>query len=201
MDPFLLFFNTLIKVDDATIKLVEDHCRVVTIPRKKIVLHEGDLANRVYFVVSGKARSFYTDFSGKTTTWLFHFNVPESHIKNLFLVDYKGFVSNQPSQISIETLTEVRAILFTREQTDFLIEHSAIFERGMRRISDASFTRVYDRIYTLLTMSADQRYKKLLKEEPHLLQLFSNNDIASYLGVAPQSLSRIKAIHAHGKHH
>lgn len=200
MDAFQQYFNTLVTLDDATAGLIGDHCREVMIPRKEIILHEGGPANRVYFVVSGKAHSFYTDYSGKTTTWLFHFNEPESHVKNLFLADYKGFITNQPSQISFETLTEVRAILFTREQIDFLIEHSAIFERGMRKISEASFIRVYDRIYTLLTMSAALRYKKLVEEEPHLLQLFSNNDIASYLGVAPQSLSRIKATHAHRTH-
>lgn len=58
----------------------------------------------------------------------------------------------------------------------------------------SAFLHTYDRVFTLLTMTATERYNKLLKEEPQLLQMFSNYYIASYLGIAPQSLSRIRGM-------
>ncbi len=176
----------------ALIELLAANSKLVNIPKKEFILKEGDSCNVVYYILSGKARSFYTDYTGKTTTWLFHFNAPESNIKNLFLVDYKSFLSNLRSSISIETLTDVQAIKITREQNEFLIEHSSVFERWIRKLNEKAFIYTYDRVFTMLMMDATQRYHKLLEEEPHLIQMFSNYHIASYLGVAPQSLSRIR---------
>lgn len=84
--------------------------------------------------------------------------------------------------------------MFTKEQVDYLIANLFIYERWMRKLNENAYIHTYDRVFTLLTMTASQRYEKLLKEEAHLLQMFSNYYIASYLGIAPQSLSRIRGI-------
>ncbi|WP_110057534.1 Crp/Fnr family transcriptional regulator [Chitinophaga sp. S165] len=98
----------------------------------------------------------------------------------------------------IETLTDVQAIKITREQNEFLIEHSAVFERWIRKLNEKAFIYTYDRVFTMLMMDATQRSHKLLEEEPHLIQMFSNYHIASYLGIAPQSLGRIRT---HGQYY
>jgi CRP-like cAMP-binding protein len=87
----------------------------------------------------------------------------------------------------------VKVLVFSRQQVTYLIEHSHSYERWMRRLNENAFMHMYDRAFVLLTMTATDRYKKLLKEEAHLLQMFSNYYIASYLGIAPQSLSRIRS--------
>jgi CRP-like cAMP-binding protein len=106
-----------------------------------------------------------------------------------------AFLINRPSSIAIETLSEVTAIVISKEATDYLIEKSSKYESWMRKLNESSYFHMYDRAFTLLTMSATERYQKLLKNEPHLLQMFSNYYIASYLGIAPQSLSRIRSQH------
>jgi CRP-like cAMP-binding protein len=128
-----------------------------------------------------------------TVTWAFLFNNKESATRNLFAVDYRGFLTNKPSNISIETLSEVSALVFTKEAVNNLIEKSFKFERWMRKLNESAYLHMNDRAFTLLTMSATDRYHKLINEEPHLLQMFSNYYIASYLGIAPQSLSRIRS--------
>ncbi|KAA2238529.1 Crp/Fnr family transcriptional regulator [Chitinophaga agrisoli] len=190
--PFFDVMGRFVKLDESVMELVAANTREVTFSKKELVLEEGVNSNKAYFIVSGKARSYYTDYTGKTTTWLFHFNTPESNLKNLFLVDYKSYLSEQLSSITIETLTDVKAILFTREAVSSMIESSLLFERWMRKLNERSFIYTYDRVFAMLTMSAADRYEKLLKDEPHLLQMFSNHYIASYLGIAPQSLSRIR---------
>jgi hypothetical protein len=141
---------------------------------------------------SGQARSYYIDSSGKTTTWLFHFNEPFSNAKNLFINDYRSFLTNTPGTLTIETLTEVKAILWNRSTFDYLYKHIPVFEEWMRKMNEKFFIVIYDRVFTLLTMSAPDRYAKMLRDEPHLMQMFSNFYLASYLNIAPQSLSRIK---------
>ena len=194
-EPFFEYMRKYVDLDADTMQLIADNTGVVTFPQKHIVFQEGSTSDKVFFMVSGLARSFYTDFSGKTITWSFYFNSPESISKNLFAVDYRAFLKEQPSSVAVETLTEVKALTFSKAQVSFLIDTSHTYERWMRKLNENAFMHMYDRAFTLLTMDATERYNKLLKEEPCLLQMFSNYYIASYLGIAPQSLSRIRSQH------
>jgi hypothetical protein len=82
--------------------------------------------------------------------------------------------------------------VFTKEAVTYLLENSLKYEIWMRKLNENAYVHMYDRAFTLLTMSATERYQKLIKKEPHLIQMFSNYYIASYLGIAPQSLRRIR---------
>lgn len=192
-EPFFHYMRRYVTLDTATMELVAANCRGVQYPKKQIIIEEGSKCDKVHFIVSGEARSYYTDFTGKTITWSFHFNTPDSISKNLFAFDYRGFLDNKPSSVAVETLSDVTLLIFTKEQVDHLIEHSFIVERWMRKLNESAFLHMYDRAFTLLTMTATDRYNKLVQNEPHLIQMFSSYYIASYLGIAPQSLSRIRS--------
>jgi CRP-like cAMP-binding protein len=194
-EPFFEYMRKYVDLDADTMQLIASYMNEVTFPQKHIILVEGGSCNKIYFIVSGTARSYYTDISGMTITWSFHFNNNASITKNLFAVDYRAFLKNQPSSIAIETLSEVSALVLTQEAINYLIEKSFIFERWTRKSNETSYLHMYDRAFTLLTMTATERYHKLLSDEPHLMQMFSNYYIASYLGIAPQSLSRIRSQH------
>jgi CRP-like cAMP-binding protein len=194
-EPFYNYMRQFVELDIDTMQLIADHTSAVTLPEKHLLLLEGNPCDKIYFIVSGLGRSYYTDFSGKTITWNFYFNTPESTSKNLFATDYRAFLSNKLSSIAVEALTEVQALLFTKKEVNYLIEKSFTYERWLRKLNETAFMNMYDRAFTLLTMAAADRYEKLVKEESHLLQMFSNYYIASYLGIAPQSLSRIRSQH------
>jgi CRP-like cAMP-binding protein len=190
---FFEYMGRSVPLDREAMQIIADHSKPASFEKGQILLREGEVCDKVYFVVSGKARSYYTDLDGKTLTWSFHFNHPAGITRNIFAVDYRSFLTGEPSLVTIETLTLVEALLFTRQETTYLIEHLFVFERWMRRLNERAFAYMYDRAFTLLTKDARARYMKMLEEEPHLLQLFSNYYVASYLGVAPQSLSRIRS--------
>src|SRR4051812_26793202 len=112
-EPFLDYMRGFVELDAHAIEMIAANAKEVILPKKHTILYEGHHSDKVHFMVSGEARSFYTDFTGKTITWSFHFNTPKSISKNLFAVDYRSFLSNENSSISIETLTEVKALVFT----------------------------------------------------------------------------------------
>jgi len=194
-EPFFKYMREYVNLDSDTMELIAAHAGEVTFHPKHIILREGDKCDKVHFVVSGSGRSYYTDFSGKTITWSFMFNNGDSATRNLFAVDYRSFLSGLPSVLTIETFSELKALIFSRASVTYLIENSLIYERWMRKLNEVAYRYMFDRAFTLLTMSAKDRYQKLLKEEPYLLQMFSNYYIASFLGIAPQSLSRIRTQH------
>ena len=194
-EPFFEYIRNFAELDSETMQLVASQLSEITFPQKHIIFSEGSICNKTYFMISGTARSYYTDFSGITVTWAFHFNSDPSVIRNVFVTDYRAFLTNQPASISIETLSEMHALVFTKDAVNYLTEKSLQYEIWMRKLNEKAYVTMFDRAFTLLTMSATERHNKLLNDEPHLIQMFSNYYIASYLGIAPQSLSRIRSQH------
>ena len=194
-EPYFEFVGKYVELDSEVKQSIASQVSEVTFPEKHVILSEGGISNKVYFMLSGAARSYYIDPSGVTVTWSFHFNNNRSLIRNVFVTDYRAFLTNKPSSIAIETLGEVTALVFTKEAVNYLMEKSLQYEVWMRKLNEMAYVSMYDRAFSLLTMSASERYHKLLNEEPHLMQMFSNYYIASYLGIAPQSLSRIRTQH------
>jgi len=190
--PFFEYVAKEMTINTAAMEAILKHCSLVHFRKGESILDLGFESRYIYFVLKGECISYFTDYNGKKTTWFFHFNSPDSLVKNIFAVDYKSFLSREPSTISIEALSDMTAIRFSREDVFFLTNRTGILERWIRIINEKAFMMIYDRLSTLLTLSASDRYKKFLSEEPYLLNMFSNYYIASYLNVAPQSLSRIR---------
>jgi CRP-like cAMP-binding protein len=190
--PFLDFMQKDVDLDKGLADLIGQHCRPVKFGKGRLLLNAGDICRNIYFITEGEAISYFNSYQGKKITWRFHFNGPGSSARNAPAKDYRSFLTGEPAMVSIETITEVKAIQFSKTDFNYLMKHSVVFESWIRKINERAFSVAYERVFNLLTMSATDRYAKFLKEEAHLLDMFSNYYIASYLGIAPQSLSRIR---------
>ena len=192
--PFVDLVSNDVLLDEETKILINDNCRPVKIAKGELLLNAGEVCRDIYFMVKGRAISYFTDYDGKTTTWFFHHNLPNAPVKNLFAVDYRSFLSGAPSGISIQAISDIDALKFSKEAVGLLVERSGSFAVWMQRLHEQSLIVAYDRIATLLTLSATERYQKFLQDEPYLLDMFSNYHIATYLNITPQSLSRIRRL-------
>ena len=118
-ESFFEYMRKLVELDSKTIQLVTSQISEITFPKRHIILSEEGAGSKRYLIVSDTARSYYTDFSGMTVTWSFHFNNEASINRNLWLVDYRAFLTGKPSSIAIEALSEVSALLFTKEAVNY----------------------------------------------------------------------------------
>jgi len=191
-DTLLKYIRKIVSLDDSAAEVILDNCRDVLIPKGHIIFNEGEVARYAYFIVSGKARSYYTDDAGRTITWSFHFNEVQSDFRNLFIVDYKSLLTQTPGTMSVEALTDIRATRIGQRAPDSQSAHLPVLEKCFQKLNEYFFSKAYDRFFNLLTLSATDRYNKLLKNESYLLQMFNDKYLASYIGVEPQSLSRIR---------
>jgi CRP/FNR family transcriptional regulator, anaerobic regulatory protein len=190
--PLLDYIRKMVSLDESAAELILGSCSDVLIPKGHLIFTEGEIAKYAYFIISGKARSYYTDDAGRTITWSFHFNEIQSDLRNLFIVDYKSLLTQTPGTMSIEALTDISAIRIGQRELDAPFVHLPALEKCLFKLNEYFFSMAYDRFFNLLTMSATDRYHKLLKNEPYLLQMFNDKYLASYIGVEPQSLSRIR---------
>jgi len=160
---------------------------------KNVHFHShGQPCSEIMFLTDGIARSYVIDSSGRDYTSNFHFNDPASSIKNVFVTDYASVVRNEKSKVYFETLTEIEVISFPVSRAKELYETNTNWSRIGRIIAEEAYYATQQRAFSLLTMTATERYEQLTNNMPSTISLIPELYIASYLGITPQSLSRIK---------
>jgi CRP-like cAMP-binding protein len=193
MEKFLLFLKNFIDLSENNLTLIKSTVKVKRFFKGEFLLKAGSVCDRILFLASGTARTYYTDFSGKTFTWYFHFNDSDSRFKNLLALDYESFITQQPTRLNIEVLSDAECVIIPYTQAMLLQQQYYDFEKLSRLLSEQAYIATHSRAMSLLVLSAAERYQQLLAEEPYLLNKFANHQIASYLGITPQSLSRIRS--------
>lgn len=151
---------------------------------KDHVLKEADTTERyLYFMVQGSAGVFLWKEN--------NFVCLDFAFENHFFGDYMSILTGRPNPLHIMTLEPCTVLQILRE--DFL--NLGKEEKGsylMRMAAESSFMAKQQQQIDLLTKTAEQRYHDLLKHDPHIVQRVAQKHLASYLGITPQSLSRIR---------
>lgn len=184
--------NQFVCLSEENRMVMESKLRTKQYVKGELMLLQGNICDKIIFIVKGRSRSYYTDFTGKTFTWYFHFNDHHSRFENFFAIDYQSFLTQTPSKLNVEALTDIEAIVIDYKEAIPLTSLHVDFEKQSKLVTEQAYIATHNRSLSLLTLSASQRYEQLLAEEPYLLHKFASHYIASYLGVTPQSLSRIK---------
>lgn len=192
MNPFVNFISHFVSLPEIDSNLLENELIYKKFKAGETILQEGSICKNILFVVSGKARSFFINHEGQDYTWNFYFNDKDSKFENYFLVDYNSFLVQKPTFLSFQTLEDAEVIMLSYDSIQKLTSNSLVLEKVASKMSENAYQIVHERAFTLLTLNAKERYLQLLKEEPYLLDKFQHYLIASYLGVAPQSLSRLR---------
>ena len=152
----------------------------------------GDVCNRLYFINSGLARAYMINQDGKDYTWCIFFNDKNSDMSNLFVVDYESFVNKKESRLSIEALEDCELVYLSRDNLNFLYDNFKIGEHFGRLMSQEAYSILHNRMIDMQLKSAKERFEDFMRDTPYLLDKVPQYHIASYLGMTPQYLSRLK---------
>lgn len=154
------------------------------VPAKTILLEEGQVSKTMFFVEKGCLRTWINNDGKQITTQFFFEGDSVSSIES--------FRTNQPSLYSIETIEP--CILQTISQRDFqkALDTSPDLKK---KLEERLFNRLFQSqqiLYSFLKNSPQKRYEELIKRHPQIVQRVPQHYIASYLGITPVSLSRIR---------
>lgn len=174
---------------DKDTELCQQYFEPVLFPRNHIVEEEGKIPKYLYFVLSGFVRLFhYNDKGDEVTT---HINCPPG-----FITSYFNFINQTTSNENLECITDCELLRITKENLDSLTRQSTAFKDFSILVFQQSLAYNENRSKELATLTAEQRYHKLIDNYPHILYNVPLQYIASFLGMNPKSLSRIrKEIH------
>ncbi len=157
-----------------------------------IILHQGDVCGELLFITEGLARGYIINEDGKDFTWSIFFNEPDAHMTNLFLVEYDSFLRQTPSSIHIEALERCVALGVSYDDVQSFYKHLKKGERFGRLMAEDAYLYTHQFIIRRQTRNAAQRFADFMETTPHLLDKVPQYHIASFLGITPQHLSRLK---------
>ncbi|SEI95303.1 cAMP-binding domain of CRP or a regulatory subunit of cAMP-dependent protein kinases [Dyadobacter koreensis] len=145
---------------------------------------EGQVENYIFFILRGATRNYFSK-DGKEFTVGFHF-------ENEFVSAYYSLITREPSPFSIEVIDPVQAFVVPQKFLISFYDQYKSGERIGRLIAEKQYIQRIRREMDLLSLTAEQRYTNLLKQNPTLVQSISVKHLSSFLGIQPESLSRIR---------
>jgi len=154
--------------------------------RKGDILFRGDrICNQLGCIVSGALRTYCVNDMGEEISFLLQ-------VDRDFFGDYESFIMQKKSMFIIEAIVDTEVFIFEKERLDRLIDSDIFWTRFSRTIADICFLEAKRRIEDLLFYSPEQRYSMLLSKCPEVIRKIPLKYISTYLGITPQSLSRIR---------
>jgi len=159
----------------------------INLKKDEFFLRAGEIPRNIGFNYSGLLRLYYIDNSGKDITK--HFCTEGSAA-----VSYSSFILREPSRFSIQALED--SIVFTLSYENYLklLASHVCWQNAARKLSEIILILKEKRESELLLLDAHERYRIFLADFPTLSNRIPQYYIASYLNIAPESLSRIKAV-------
>ena len=148
------------------------------------VVEEGKVAKYLGFVESGMFQYYVMVDGEEKTTYI--------NIENTFLASVSSFVRQQPAQENIRALTDGRLSLISRANLKKLVADIPGFKDFYIALLEYTVCGIDASRHDLIVLSGEERYAKMLREEPHLLHQIPLQYLASMLGVTPRHLSRIR---------
>lgn len=186
MHRFRIYIEQIAKVSDADWDLFSSCLFQQEFSKKQLILKAGQVENHISFIEEGIIRVFIPkEDPEKEITFGFSF-------KYEFISAYDSFLSRQASQYQLETLSDCIVWSISYEDLQKVYQKTEIGNLIGRLMAERLFLIKSNREQSLLNESAEERYLNLFHKRPELFERIPLKYIASYIGITPQALSRIR---------
>ncbi len=155
-------------------------------PKKTYLLQEGEVCNFEAYINKGCVRTFYIDENGFEVTLMFS-------IEDWWIGDITSFYEQTPSNLFIETLEDSELLMFNPVTKEMLLAEIPKFERVFRLMVQRSLAATLSRLINTISMPAQEKYLDFIRRYPTIPQRVPQHYIASFLGISPEFLSKVRA--------
>lgn len=150
-----------------------------------LILKSGEMVKKTYFIIDGCVRSYLTDQAGKEHTIQFA-------TENWWISDFRAYFSKKAASLNIECIANAHVIEMNWSDLDWIYKRFPSIETFQKGNLEKHLISLNTRIQSQLELGAEERYLKFILDYPKVAEYAQNKHIASYLGISPQSLSRLK---------
>jgi len=182
------FISNWIKPSDEDLELLHSKLVIENYGKGDVLIKQGQICRSLKFVISGVYRVYQLN-NGKEITSYFNY---ES--RNPFIASFVSLLKAQPSNEIIECIVPGKVLSIKYSYWTTLYNISQSFNTFGRLMAEFNYILAIERIESLQYLSASDRYEKFIKLYPDLLNMIPHHYISSYLGITPESLSRIRKV-------
>ncbi|CAN1508780.1 Crp cAMP-binding proteins - catabolite gene activator and regulatory subunit of cAMP-dependent protein kinases [Spirosomataceae bacterium] len=178
-------FEEILPLTDHEKVLIESKISFQKIKRKSLVLKEGKVCKLYTYIQSGCFRMYGIDDKG------FSHNI-QFAAEGDWIADIGSFYTQTASKLNIEAIEDCEIYQINQPDLYWLLENLPKVNRMFKVISENNFVEIQNRVLQNFSSTAEQRYLSFLEQYPHLSNRLPNTQIASYLGITPEFLSKIR---------
>lgn len=185
-EPLAKYILKKVKMSEEELTLILSYFKPRTVKKKEILLREGGLSNKMYFVVKGCLRIYFIKDVGSQVTRRIIFENDSS-------ASMVSFITQNPSNEYIEAVMDSELLYMNRKDFYHLVESLPVWEKFYRHQLEYAYVVNTNRLMSFITNDATERYLLLLKENPEIIKRLPNRLVANYLNITQEGLSRLKS--------
>lgn len=174
-----------VNIQEKDLELMKKFYKLRKVSKKDFFLREGSTNFNQGFVVDGTLRVFYTDAKGNEHVLYFAF-------ADWWVGDLSAFHFDDAATLNVQALEESYILEISKEDLEYLFDQIPALERLFRVMAQRTLAVLQKRFLMTVSAHAEERYQELLQRHPGIEQIVAQHQIASYLGILPESLSRMK---------
>lgn len=176
--------SSIVNIDDYDADIIIKNFEPISYSKRKILVKENSVARYMYFINSGYLRTYYVKDGIEITN---HINCPFG-----FITTFGSYLTETPSYEYLECITDADLLMISKEKLEALFQHSQKWAEAGRIINEQVVLYNEQRTRDLVSKTAEERYVQLMEQHPDYIQNVPLQYIASFIGVKPESLSRIR---------
>jgi len=181
----IAYFSNIFPLDKEAAEAAKHLFRLRNYKRKGLLLQEGDVCRFYTFVISGCFKLYAVDANGVEHNLQFA-------LENQWIADFNSFYDQNPSKLYIEAVEPCTVLQIEHDDLLYLYTNFHKFDRNFRIVIERKFIELQDRVLENISYTAEERYQLFQKKYPDLIQRLPGTQIASYLGITSEFLSKIK---------
>lgn len=185
INSFYKFINQFIPLNEILLNTLLDNFEQKKVSRKELLLEAGRTANKIFFLNEGFVRFFHVKENGEEITSDFYF-APG------FITSFTSLIEQKPSIVNVQAMVKMDVLFITYSNLLQLYDKEHKIERLGRLMAEQVFIASEKHLLSFLNESPRDRYLWLLNEYPEYVKNIPLHYLASYLGITPESLSRIR---------
>ncbi|AFK03578.1 putative transcriptional regulator, Crp/Fnr family [Emticicia oligotrophica DSM 17448] len=184
-ESIINYISKFVSLNSEELSVVESCMKFREIPKKILLLNAGDICNFEAYILKGCIREYFIDHRGQELTL-------EFAVEDWWVSDITSFENQLPSTMYIETLEDCQLLVLSRESKDELLARVPKLERMFRLMIQRHLSVLQKRLFRTVSYTAMDKLEEFTKRYPSLSQRVPQHYIASYLGITPEFLSRLR---------
>ena len=186
INNFKTFVRKITSISDTEFKQTVIFFKEQTLQKGDFFVRQNNVCRQIAFINKGTLRTFYINDKAEEITSCFC-------TENSLTTSYKSFIVQKPSSLSIQALEDTELLVIDYEHFRKLYSASPAWQNVGRTIAEKEYMVMEQYAFVLNNETAKEKYLRLLKEQPQIIQKAAVNHIASYLGITTRTLSRIRS--------